>query len=150
MKKRSMLSVTVALAIMVWVLAGTSAFADSYEVTVTNLTRGQWFTPIMVASHLKGVSLFTPGQPASDELALLAEQGDTGPLTTLLLAMPEVTEVGNSGGLLGPGESVTVTVATATGFNNISVAAMLIPTNDAFVALNGVRGPTGLFPIFGS
>ena len=108
MKKRSMLSVTVALAIMVWVLAGTSAFADSYEVTVTNLTRGQWFTPIMVASHLKGVSLFTPGQPASDELALLAEQGDTGPLTTLLLAMPEVMEVGNSGGLLGPGESVTV------------------------------------------
>lgn len=49
-----------------------------YEVTVTNLTRGQQFTPILVASHKEGVKLFTLGRPASVELEFLAEDGGTG------------------------------------------------------------------------
>ncbi|MGH7408593.1 MAG: spondin domain-containing protein [Candidatus Methylomirabilales bacterium] len=63
-----------------------------YEVTVSNLTRGQRFTPILVASHKGGVSNFTLGDSASSQLAFLAEDGGTGPLTTLLLGMPEVKE----------------------------------------------------------
>jgi hypothetical protein len=114
-----------------------------YEVTITNLTRGQRFTPILVASHKKGVSLFTLGEPASPELATLAEEGNTGPLTALLLGMPEVKDVVSSGGLLNPGSSVTVTVEAGGGFDRVSVAAMLIPTNDGFFALNGVEGPKG-------
>ena len=66
-------------------LTGASAFADEYRVTVTNLTRGQQFTPILVASHRAGVRLFEPGQPASMELEILAEGGATGPLAGLLM-----------------------------------------------------------------
>jgi hypothetical protein len=36
-----------------------------YEVTITNLTRGQQFTPILVATHREGVALFDVGTPAS-------------------------------------------------------------------------------------
>jgi len=114
-----------------------------FEVTVTNLTRGQQFTPILVASHKPGVKLFELGSPASPQLETLAEEGNTKPLKTLLSAMPEVKDVTDSGALLNPGRSVTLTVKTGGGFDHVSVAAMLIPTNDGFFALNGVEGPNG-------
>jgi hypothetical protein len=112
-----------------------------FEVTVTNLTRGQQFTPILVASHKSGVELFQAGQPASSELSRVAEEGDTGPLAALLGANPRVLDVQVGAGLLDPGKSKTVTVATRGSFNRLSVVAMLIPTNDGFFALSGVRGP---------
>jgi hypothetical protein len=126
-------------------LAGGIAFAAegaAFEVTVTNVTRGQTFTPILLASHKAGVRLFTPGQPASEELAILAESGNVAPLADLLVSLPEVFEVTDTGTTLGPGQTVTVTVNTRGAFDHISVAAMLIPTNDGFFALNGVPGPT--------
>lgn len=143
---RLTLPIVCALVAIPSMLAGGAVFAENgprYAVTITNLTRGQQFTPILVASHREGVSLFTEGEPASPELATLAEEGNTAPLTALLAAMPEVKEVASSGGLLDPGNSVTVTVKTGGAFNHISVAAMLIPTNDGFFALNGVAGPEG-------
>ncbi len=111
-----------------------------YEVTITNITRGAFFTPILVASHRSGVNLFTLGQPASDELAILAEGGDVGPLAQVLRANPRVIDVADSGGLLKPGESVTVRVA-ARSADRISLAAMILPTNDGFIALNGMEAP---------
>lgn len=143
--KRLVPCLTTGLLMMTGVLAVETAFAQEqeYEVTVTNLTRGQQFTPILAASHKTGVSLFTLGAPASTQLAILAEEGATGPLTTLLEGMPEVKDVVSSIGLLNPGSSVTLTVQAGGNFNHLSVAAMLIPTNDGFFALNGVMGPTG-------
>jgi hypothetical protein len=73
----------------------------------------------------------------------LAEAGDTGRLTALLSGMPEVLDVTDSGSPLPPGQSVVVHVETTGGFDHISVAAMLVPTNDGFFAINGVEGPTG-------
>jgi hypothetical protein len=115
----------------------------SYEVTVTNLTRGQQFTPLLVATHRAGVQLFEVGSLASSALQTLAEEGDTVPLTDLLRATPGVLEVVTSGPLLDPGASRTVRVRTRGAFVNVSVAAMLIPTNDGFFAVNGVEGPKG-------
>ncbi|MGH7333259.1 MAG: spondin domain-containing protein [Candidatus Rokuibacteriota bacterium] len=118
-----------------------------FEVTMTNLTRGQTFTPVLVASHREGVTLFTLGAPASAQLAILAEEGNTAPLAALLLATPGVRDVADSGpppgGFVAPGQSKTVVVDAGRGADHISVAAMLIPTNDGFFALNGVRAPRG-------
>jgi hypothetical protein len=120
-----------------------------YEVTVTNLTRGQRFTPILVATHKQGVRLFELGSPASAQLETLAEEGETGPLAALLASMPEVKDVVTStppppaSNLIDPGESITLRVETSGAFDHVSLAAMLIPTNDAFFALNGVEGPRG-------
>ena len=117
------------------------ANAADFEVTITNLTRGQQFTPILVATHKAGVKLFELGQPASPELATVAEEGNTVPLDGLLTGMPEVLDVTNSSDLLNPGASVTLKVKTRGAFNHLSVASMLIPTNDGSFALNGVKGP---------
>jgi hypothetical protein len=114
-----------------------------YEVTVTNLTRGQSFTPILIATHKEGVKLFTPGSSSTDELAMLAEGGDTVPLGAMLLSNEKVKDIATSGGLLGPGETVTIEIPSGKGFNYISMASMLIPTNDGFFALNGVKASIG-------
>jgi Spondin_N len=119
------------------------AAAAEYQVTITNLTRGQVFTPILVATHQEGVRLFELGQPASVELEILAEAGDTGPLSTALRARDDVLEVADSGSPLPPGHSVTLAVRTTARFDHVSVAAMLVPTNDGFFAINGVEGPHG-------
>lgn len=123
--------------------AAGAASAMEFEVTVTNLTRGQQFTPILVASHKAGVRLFELGSPATPQLKTLAEEGNVAPLTALLLGNPDVRDVVNSGGLLNPGQSVTQRVSTRGNFDNVSVAAMLIPTNDGFFAVNDTEGPNG-------
>lgn len=115
--------------------------ATGYEVTITNLTPGESFTQPIVIVHGKSIGVFQLGQPASAELTALAEGGDTGPLATAVEALPQVDAVATGQELLGPGESTTVTVDAANGFERLTVAAMLIPTNDGFYALNGVTLP---------
>ena len=44
---------------------------------------------------------------------------------------------------MNPGNSVTQRVSTLGGFDNVSVTAMLIPTNDGFFAVNDAEGPNG-------
>ncbi len=110
-----------------------------YHVTVTNLTNSINFTPILVASHRAPVSILELGSAASDELAAVAEGGDLGPLSAVLEADPRVVDVQHSSGLLGPGESVTVIVAAGRGAEYISLVSMMLPTNDGFIALDGVR-----------
>ncbi len=114
-----------------------------YEVTITNLTRGQQFTPILVATHKPSVKLFELGKPASNELAILAEEGNTAPLAAALAAQAGTGHVVAGSSLTNPGASVTLIVEGRAGFRFLSVAAMLIPTNDAFFALNGVPLPRG-------
>lgn len=112
-----------------------------YSVTVTNLTRGQTFTPIMVASHTKGTHVFKLGDPASPELAAIAEGGDFGPLSTMLTDSGAAYDIATNGDLLAPGASTTIMVKMADDFKYVTVTSMLIPTNDGFIAVNGVKGP---------
>lgn len=114
--------------------------AQTYEVTVTNLTRAQQFTPLVVVLHNPGASLFTPGEAASGPLAMLAEEGATGTLEAALAGNNAVRGVATSEGLLDPGESVTVQVRGRRA-RLLSLAGMLIPTNDAFVGLDSIDLP---------
>jgi len=119
-----------------------------YEITVVNLTKGQTFTPILAASHRAGVSIFELGQPATAELQAIAEFGDTAPMTALLLADPLVVDVVTGPDVIPPGGTQTFTLGKGRGNNRISLAGMLIPTNDGFVALNGVRTSGGSVTYF--
>jgi hypothetical protein len=111
-----------------------------YEVKITNLTRGTNFAPILVASHKAGLALFELGTPASDDLKTLAELGNPGPLNDSI--QPYVYESVITDGL-PPGGTITTMVATRAYYDYISVAGMLVPTNDGFFAINGVEGPKG-------
>ena len=66
----------------------------------------------------------------------MAEGGNVAPLTALLNSDTNVMDVQNSDGLHGPGNTGGVHVTGSDTFNRLSLATMLIPTNDAFVGLN--------------
>lgn len=120
-------------------LAGSAVAQVDYEVTITNLTPGQSFTPQLVVTHPGDAIIFRLGEPASPELAMLAESGDTGPLTEALNGV--AMDVTTIPGLLGPGEQASVVVNGNPGRGFVSVAAMMIPTNDTFVAMNRMKLP---------
>ena len=108
-----------------------------YKVTITNLTRGQIFSPPIVIAHDSKFDLFTLGAPASPELAALAEDGDTSLLVDLI---KDRYPYAVAGGAIMPGhsESVTLKISKRSRARLISVAGMLVTTNDAFFAAHDV------------
>ena len=118
------------------------ASAQSYEVTVTNLTGTQIFSPPVVVVHDSSIALFEAGQPASEGLRYIAEDGNAGPLLDALPGLPEVSAFAASDGPLLPGQSVTIEVDASAGRSVISVLGMLVTTNDAFFAVNSLPAPS--------
>ena len=109
---------------------------NTYSVTITNATHGQVMTPALVIAHDSDFSLFSVGAAASAELAALAEDGNTQPLSDALAANPMVYAQAQ-GGLLLPGQSTTVMIQ-ARKRDQISLAGMLASTNDAFYSVHNV------------
>jgi hypothetical protein len=112
-----------------------------YEVTITNITRGQTISPPIVISHSMDFQLFSLGNSAPTGLAELAEDGMTGPLSAYLDTLDSVYDHNDQsveGGPIGPGASVTVLINTKKGFQLLSAAGMLVNSNDAFFAIRGV------------
>jgi len=115
-----------------------------FEVTVTNLTPGQPFAPILAATHQPGIEFFEEGAAPSDELAWLAEAGNGQPMADYLdtLAGVRDTEI-STGGLTMPGNSATIMISARSPQDHVSVAAMLGATNDAFFAIKDLPLPNG-------
>jgi len=124
------------------VASSVSAARDGFlcEVTVTNATYNQQFTPLLLATHEFDLRLFTIGAPAIPQLATLAEEGNVAPLRALLDADPRVNATQAASGLTNAGASTTLQIRGRPR-DRLTVAAMLIPTNDAFVALVSVELP---------
>jgi hypothetical protein len=108
----------------------------AYMVTITNLTYNQIISPPVVVVHDDRFRLFQPGQPASDELTALAEDGMTGPLAGLLAVSPGVFDYAVAGGGIPPASSVSVMVRARGNAKLLSLAGMLVSTNDAFAGLD--------------
>lgn len=116
--------------------------SGQYEITVTNLTRGQILSPPVVAVHAEHFGgLYQLGAPAGVELALVAEDAVNGPLISKLQADGAVMSVGAMAGPIPPGMSRSITLDGMGAFRFISVVGMLVETNDAFFAIDGERGP---------
>lgn len=129
-------------------LAATTAQAGNdrvtYKVTITNLTPGQPFAPVMAATHRPGIAFFETGQAPSDELAMLAEAGNGQPMADKLLTLHGVSDAQVSTmGLTFPGDSTVVMVSARGRADHVSVGAMLGATNDAFFAIRDLPLPQG-------
>lgn len=142
--------VTLPVAVGAWITAGDAAAPPPsgpamYEVSITNVTRGQIISPPVVATHNASISLWQLGAPASPELAMIAEDAVNEPMINLLTASSAVADVQvatGAGGPIMPGETATVVVQSDPGvFDRISMVGMLVTTNDAFFGLNGVSLP---------
>ena len=137
MNLRRRLGLATALAAFASLASGQAAAFPlwNYEVTVTNLTYAQRFTPLLLASHRSTVDVFRVGSAASAELRALAEEGNFAPLQAQLQANAGVTATVAGTGLLDPGQSVTLRIQAHPWQDRLSLLGMLIPTNDAFVGL---------------
>lgn len=147
--KRSYVRLAIALIAVCGILVSGVAYAkdkhqdrgSSYEVTITNITRGQIISPPIVISHNKDFQLFSLGDSATDELAALAEDGMIGPLSAYLNKLDSVYQYSIAGetDVIMPGKSLTLEIKTRKGYDLLSAAGMLVSTNDAFFAVRGVK-----------
>lgn len=119
--------------------------APALRVSITNLTRGQVLSPPVVIVHDGSYRLFSPGEPASPELAALAEDAASDGLLAAASVTPGVLEATLAGGVVAPGATVSIELAADGRARAISVAGMLVTTNDAFFSaeLSGLRRRSG-------
>lgn len=115
------------------------------RVSIANLSN-QILAPIVVPTHRKGaMPIFTPGDAASSELATLAETGSPVPLETLLRTDPTVlhaTHLTGAATVIMPGETVSGDIVFDLHHMSVSIASMLVSTNDAFVGSSGAQIPS--------
>lgn len=112
--------------------------ADSFP---TDYPANPSFAPMIVAVHAPGERIFNKGQLASDELRLLAEDGDGSNLVTFLNSQGGeddqtflVTQAVAGGGAT---ESQSVNVTVTPEKTSISFVTSLSPSPDWFIGVNG-------------
>ena len=120
---------------------------------VTNLSWQQPFGGVFVMTHKKKVDpLFVLGEPSTDELAILAENGDPGPLVELykdqkgvgsVFAFTEGAPYGGNVNPENPNNTFFIEIDYDRKYPFISLATMAINTNDCFVAINGRKLKVG-------
>jgi Spondin_N len=107
----------------------------SYDVQITNLTNAQPLSPVAIALHGDEM-LWTIGKPASNALEVLAEGGDNSPF----IAQESIIASASSEGAVMPGANSTISVTTTDSTATyITIATMLVNTNDAFSGLTGLN-----------
>lgn len=116
--------------------------AQDLSITITNLTHGLAFTPVLVAAHDASGNLFDVGSAASSNLQAMAEGGA---LTGLQSDLDAISATHTSAGApLMAGSSVSLSLNTdaAPANTKLSVVAMMLPTNDGFIGLDAADIPT--------
>lgn len=158
-KTTKLLAVAGASAALILTLAIPAASDDgadlrTYRVTLVNLTDGQPFSPPVAATHDRSIRMFRVGRLASDELAKIAQAGNQVPMFSLFNSSDDVTDTVDVGapltpvekavdppGPMGPFVDAATFEITAEPGDRLSLATMLICTNDGFLGLDAVRLP---------
>tara|TARA_R110001599_G_scaffold12009_4_gene56351 strand:- start:13 stop:780 length:768 start_codon:yes stop_codon:yes gene_type:complete len=137
--KKSVLTIT-ALPLLA-AISATQVMAEVIDVKVTNLTQGMYYTPLLVTAHQDTTDFFSVGDSASSAIQAMAEGGDISGLVTIADGVGAVSSENPAAGVLAPGTSTMIS-DMATGANDrLSIVAMLLPTNDAFMGLDSWKIP---------
>ena len=118
------------------------AAAEELEISVTNLTHGNYFTPLLIAAHDMDSHLFQAGEMATPALQKMAEGGDIADLDAAVTGAGGVTVANPAMGLLAPSAKVDSIMLDSADMTHLSITAMVLPTNDAFVGLDAWKIPT--------
>ncbi|QDF65900.1 hypothetical protein FJQ87_03725 [Shewanella sp. SNU WT4] len=119
-----------------------NAQAAQLEITITNLTNGNHFTPILIAAHDDDIALFRSGEDASSALQKMAEGGDISDLVAAVDGAGYPKLANPAGGLLAPSSMSNKANLETNEAMYLSVVAMVLPTNDAFIGLDSWKIPT--------
>lgn len=130
------------LALGMMAFASVSVHAADIEVKVQNLTHGTYFTPLVVTTHKESAKLFMVGSPASMALTKLAEVGNIADVAADFKAAGAMVSENPASGLLAPSKTTTLMLSTNDTNKYLSLAAMILPSNDGFVAANAIPVPT--------
>jgi len=136
--RKTLISFTMILGLLI----ASPGFAQQLDVRVTNLTNAIYFTPLLASAHPAGTHIFQPGTAASANLQAMAEGGDISGLVTDLQAVAADIVQDPAGGFLAPGVSAVTMMSTTAGNTHLSIAGMLLPTNDGFVGIETLEIPT--------
>lgn len=138
---KSITSTCIAAALATAAISPAMAAEKSYVITITNITKNILLTPFIASTHESSVDFFTVGEPASSEIAAIAEGGDIAPLMDVLLATEGVADIQATTDLLAAGSSVTFEINGNARARFLSLASMLLPTNDSFVGVDALQLP---------
>lgn len=144
MKNKSLLAIALAASSIA------SVSAQDLSITFTNLTHGSHFTPLLFSAHDSDQHIFQISTTASQSLQAMAEGGNISGLAADLSAVnADITE-NPAAGLTAPGQSVSFNMTTQSTNTNLSVAAMILPTNDGFVGLDSlvIPGDAGIYTFY--
>ena len=140
--KNNLKKMNTLLSVSALIFASSQVQAQDLSITVTNLTQGLHFTPIITAAHVSDDHIFMVGTTASAELQAMAEGGDISSLATMLSNADANNSENPAGGLLAPGMSTTYMLTNDSANTHLSMTAMILPSNDGFVGLDGWEIPT--------
>lgn len=131
-----------------------------YEVTMFNLTRGQPFSPPVIATHRGDGKIWHITKPASFEVKEIAENGNNAPLLNKLrlnrnrgsvfdyqqaastaMAPGPLVPAGRAASGTFP-DRVVVRIRGSRKYNRISWMSMLVCSNDGFTGVDGAKLPT--------
>lgn len=119
---------------------------QTFEVSVVNLTAAQPFSPIAVIAHTEAYSVFSVGEPATEELEILAEGGSNAELIAAADGDSAVVMTAAADSPLPPGGSTNMSLTVEEGQLPgllVSMTTMLVNTNDAITAALNVS-PEGM------
>ncbi len=111
---------------------------NDYEITVTNLSSNQPLSPVAVVLHETLYSGWAIGSTSTVGLEHLAEGGDN---STFLVEARMANSLGaeSGAGVIIPGSSELVEISVQRGSDlQLTVASMLVNTNDAFTGSTGI------------
>ncbi len=108
-----------------------------FQVDVTNLTQNQAISPVAVILHRTAYQPFMMGEKSSMALEILAEGGDNNALLADANTNVEVFDTASGSAKIVVGASERFMLAGTSSEYQLSLAGMLVNTNDGFAALNG-------------
>jgi hypothetical protein len=129
-------------AVTLLLAATASAFAEEYQITLTDLTTGQPFSPPVFATHDSSLTLWQPGAAASNGIQQIAETGNRMPLVSDLTPLVGgsvrdlVTPLSSP---LLPGGTVSIRIQADSAHPWLSSAWMLGRTNDTFSGQHAIN-----------
>jgi len=114
--------------------------AQELSITVTNLTHGNTFTPVLVSAHTASNHIFQLGTTASASIVAMAEGGALDGLMNDLNAL--AADSMTASGLTPPAMTQTFSLTTQANNTHLSVVAMILPSNDGFIGADAIEIPS--------
>jgi Spondin_N len=120
----------------------------TYRVTIENETDGQPFSPGVAVTHKRSVNLFHVGDAASPGIEAIAEDGNEAPSVAAEMGARGITDVFDLNRPITREDTAVGSFTDEFTFeikarprDRLSLAVMLICTNDGFTGLDSVRLP---------